>query len=402
MQRYDIAIIGGGLTGCASAYYLSRGGASVVLIEKGEVNLGASGRNAGSLHFQLEHREVAHENSFSQDLAHRVALSRIAIDHWRGLEAELGEDLELAMHGGLMLAETADELALLKRKFNVERQHGLNTDLLTGTEVRRLAPYLSGRIQAAALCPEEGHCNPRLLTHAFARRSMSQGVRLLTRAGVTRIRRHEDLWQVDVTQSPAAGEAPAHELIAAGAILNAAGAWAGQVAALANYHLPIFPVGLLMNVTEKVAPFMKYLIQHVGKRISMKQTQAGNLLIGGGWPVRMREASGGPGAEVAPGAPQIDTITQNLQVATDLAPVIGDVHLIRTWSGVTGVTSDQLPVVGEISGSRGFYVAAGGSGFTFGPTYARLISELILTGRTPASATAYSPARFDHINMFMG
>ena len=91
----------------------------------------------------------------------------------------------------------------------------------------------------------------------------------------------------------------------------------------------------------------------------------------------------------------------NLRVASELAPMIEDVHLIRTWSGITGITSDQLPIVGEV-GRCGFFVAGGGSGFTFGPLYARLISELIVTGRTEINLAPYSPARFDHINMFMG
>lgn len=396
-MRYDIAIIGGGLTGCASAYYLAKGGARVVVIERGEVNQGASGRNAGSLHFQLEHREIAHGNSLSPALANRVELSRLAIEHWRGLELELQEDLELAMQGGLMLAETPEEVSLLRRKFELEQRHGLNSQLLTAADVRQIAPFLYDGIQAAALCPDEGHCNPRLLTPAFARHAVQLGAEMRTRTSVGEITRVGSHWRLNTVHRTANGTEE-RESLTVDAILNAAGAWAGDVAGLANYHLPIFPVGLLMNVTERVGPFLPYLIQHVGKRISMKQAHAGNLLIGGGWSVRMRSAAG----VTVQGMPESDTIVRNLRVAAQLVPAIEGVHLLRTWSGVTGVTSDQLPLVGEITGSRGFFVAAGGSGFTFGPLYARLISDQILLGRMSDSAAAYSPARFNHINMFMG
>lgn len=395
-MKCDVAIIGGGLTGCASAYYLCRAGVRVVLLEEGELNGGASGRNAGSLHFQIEHRHVAHAERLAASLEHLVQLSRVAIDQWRGLEQELGEDVELSLRGGLMVAETANEVALLERKAQIETRHGLDAQMLDGVEVRRIAPYLSERVVAASLCRDEGHCNPRLLTPAFARKSLAFGAQLRTRTRVRSLQRTAAGWSIHL--SSMLGDAD--EVLHADSVLDAAGARAGEVAALANYHLPIFPVGLLMNVTEKVGPCIHHLIQHVGRRISMKQTHDGNLMIGGGWSVRMRHnAERTPHFTVA--TPDVDAVRGNLRIARELAPMIADVHLLRTWSGIAGVTSDQLPILGEI-GSSGFFVAGGGSGFTFGPTYARLISELILTGRTSVSLEPYSPARFDHINMFMG
>lgn len=393
-MRCDVAIIGGGLTGCASAYYLGKSGASVVLLEEGELNGGASGRNAGSLHFQLEHRHVAHEERLAKSLEHLVRLSRVAIDQWRGLEEELGEDLELVMHGGLMVAETDAEVAKLERKALVEARHGLETQLLDGTEVRRIAPYLSERVRAASLCRDEGHCNPRLLTPAFARKSVALGAVLRTRTRIRSLYRDSGRWIVEASEPNGAVAEP----VIADAVLDAAGAWAGEIAAMANFHLPIFPVGLLMNVTERVGPCIHHLIQHVGRRISMKQTHDGNIMIGGGWSVRMRRDAA---SRWVPGTPDLETVRGNMRIASELAPMIQDAHLIRTWSGIAGVTTDQLPIIGEIGGSR-FFVAGGGSGFTFGPTYARLISEQIVTGRADGSLEPYSPARFDHINMFMG
>lgn len=393
-MRCDVAIIGGGLTGCASAYYLGKSGASVVLLEEGELNGGASGRNAGSLHFQLEHRHVAHEARLAKSLEHLVRLSRVAIDQWRGLEEELGEDLELVMHGGLMVAETDAEVAKLERKALVEARHGLETHLLDGAEVRRIAPYLSERVRAASLCRDEGHCNPRLLTPAFARKSVALGAVLHTRTRIRSLHRDSGRWIVEASEPNGAAVEP----VIADAVLDAAGAWAGEIAAMANFHLPIFPVGLLMNVTERVGPCIHHLIQHVGRRISMKQTHDGNIMIGGGWSVRMRRDAA---SRWVPGTPDLETVRGNMRIASELAPMIQDAHLIRTWSGIAGVTTDQLPIIGEIGGSR-FFVAGGGSGFTFGPTYARLISEQIVTGRADGSLEPYSPARFDHINMFMG
>ena len=98
----------------------------------------------------------------------------------------------------------------------------------------------------------------------------------------------------------------------------------------------------------------------------------------------------------------MQSVYSNLSTAAAVIPAIESLHLLRTWTGTTGVTPDQLPILGEISQAPGFYVAAGGSGFTYGPSYARQMSELILSGKTSFPIDAYSPNRFGHINMFMG
>ncbi|MGH8034877.1 MAG: FAD-dependent oxidoreductase, partial [Lysobacterales bacterium] len=116
MADYDIAIIGGGLIGCSSAYYLSKSGARVVVLERGQINQGASGQNAGSLHFQLEHRLIQNLELQVRELEYYVGLARLAIEQWQGIDVELGCDNQLSMNGGLMVAETPEQVALLERK----------------------------------------------------------------------------------------------------------------------------------------------------------------------------------------------------------------------------------------------------------------------------------------------
>ncbi|HLF30266.1 MAG TPA: FAD-dependent oxidoreductase, partial [Xanthomonadales bacterium] len=116
MADYDIAVIGGGLIGCASAYYLAKSGARVVVLERGQINQGASGQNAGSLHFQLEHRLIQDTELRARELEYFVGLAQFVIGLWQGINRELGCDTGLHMNGGLMVAETPDEIALLERK----------------------------------------------------------------------------------------------------------------------------------------------------------------------------------------------------------------------------------------------------------------------------------------------
>ena len=390
MQKYDVAIIGGGLIGCASAYYLSRSGTRVAVIERGQINQGASGQNAGSLHFQLEHRLIKHKERLAKELEYNVALTQIAIDHWRGIEQDLNCDLQLDMDGGFMLAETVEDIRTLQEKSVIEKSQGLTVELLGREEIHKLAPYLSSTVQAALFCPYEGHCNPRLITPAFARSAQANDTDILTNTIVKGIQLHGRKWQIEFTHDHQDGR---KEIVMADAILNTAGAWAGEIAMMADIDLPLQPFGLIMNVTEKIPPVLHHLIQHAGRKLSMKQVDEGNLLIGGGWLAEL-QLKDGKWASEKPALLNTDIIKKNLRAATDIAPFVKDLNLIRTWTGITTIAPDLLPILGEVPQTPGFYVAAGGNGFTYGPTYARLMSELILKGSTSFPIAPYTPGRF--------
>ncbi|MGH8165808.1 MAG: NAD(P)/FAD-dependent oxidoreductase, partial [Woeseiaceae bacterium] len=379
------------------AYYLSKAGAAVLLLEQGDVNREASGRNAGSLHFQLEYRLLRYGEDQAAQFAQIIPLSLVAIEDWSGLEEELQADLELEMGGGLILAETPADVAILEKRQALQERWNLPTKLVSATEVRRMAPYLSDTVVAAGYCPHEGHANPRLVAPAFARRAQSSGTELRGLTRVSALLRDGAEWRV---QFQSIADSRRMEEVACRAVLNAAGAWAAEIAAMAHLHLPMFAVPLSMNVLERSSPLIPHLVQHTSERLTVKQVSAGNVLIGGGWPARFPTCETGMDTRRRP-RPVLQNVVANLAIASRLVPDLRDRHLIRTWTGTTGVTSDQMPLLGEVPEAPGFYVAAGGAAFTHGPTYARLISELIVAGRTSQSIELYSPARFSHVNNFM-
>lgn len=395
MTRFDAVVLGGGLVGCAAAYYLSRAGASVLLIEQADLNREASGRNAGSLHFQLEYRLIKYGEEQAAQFAQIIPLSLVALQDWIGLESELQADLEVEMAGGLIVAEAPADVALLEKRQALQERWGLSTSLLSANEVRRLAPYLADSVTAASFCAQEGHANPRLVAPAFARSAAALGAKIRCQTRVTSLERDGSAWRVAMTDR----QNVINE-VHAGAVLNAAGAWAGEIAAMAHLHLPIFAVPLSMNVIERSAALIPHLVQHASKRLTVKQVAAGNVLVGGGWPSRFAREDATMDVHRRP-TTVVANVLQNLTLATQLVPAIGRLHLLRSWTGTTGVTSDQMPLLGEVPEAPGFYVAAGGAAFTHGPTYARLISELILTGRPSSSIDLYSLARFSHVNNFM-
>lgn len=391
-MKYDVIVIGGGLLGCAATYYLRRRGASVLLLEQGQLNTHASGQNAGSLHFQFEHRALGHGSEVLDQFGRAMPLHLDAIERWAGLEAELGVDLEVVQDGGLMVAETPEQMRVLQEKFELEHRLGLPVELLDGEQARRLLPGLAESILGAVFCPEEGHANPRHVAVAYAAKAVALGAELRTESKVVGI-----CWEAALGGGDYDVEIAGGERFRAPVVLNAAGVWLGQVAALVHVHLPIVPIALQMHITESRPPELPYLIQHVGHRLSLKQVRDGHYLLGGGWPSRLHVTDDGFDLSRRPHV-VFDSVVGNAAIASRVLPTLADAHLLRTWTGKAAVVADQAPLLGEAPGRPGFFVIGGGSAFTLGPTYAALVAELIVTGKTSLSVEDYTPRRFAHLN----
>src|SRR5690606_38500300 len=110
--------------------------------------------------FQMEQRLVEHGDAMAEQAAAVIPLLLDAIERWGGITSHLGEaDLDVVLHGGLMIAETPEQVARLERKRKLEERWNLPTRIIDAAEVRRIAPYLSEKVVAASYCPPEGHGN---------------------------------------------------------------------------------------------------------------------------------------------------------------------------------------------------------------------------------------------------
>ncbi|QOR70953.1 FAD-binding oxidoreductase [Ruania alkalisoli] len=390
--HYDAVIIGGGLLGCTMAWMLARDGATVLLAERDELNAHASGQNAGSLHFQLEYRMVEQGIEAARTAAEAMPLHLAAAELWSGLTDELGEELGVAQHGGLMLAEDAEQARVLEAKTQLEQSWGLDVHLLDGNEARRIAPYLADEVVAAAYCPIEGKADTRIAAPAFARGATGTGAQVRTRTEVVALRRSGTSWLVDLRTPDGEG---ADERVVTDAVVLAAGVWTGELGALIDARLPTIPMALTMTATTAQEPTIAHLVQHAGRRLSLKQAHAGNVLIGGGWPARLlTDAAGRPDFRRRPELIG-SSVAGNLAAAVRAVPWVASVPALRTWVGTTTVTPDQLPLVGAVPGNAGVFVATGGSAFTLGPSFAQVIADLVQHRRPDHDLSPYDPARFD-------
>jgi sarcosine oxidase, subunit beta len=395
VNETDVVVIGGGLLGCALAWMLSRDGVQVDLFERDQLNAHASGQNAGSLHFQLEYRMVEQGIESARRAAQAMPLHLQAAALWASLSEQFGPSLGVVQSGGLMLAETPRQTALLEAKSELERSWGLDVQVLSGSDVRRLAPYLSPSVVAAAYCPLEGKANTRTAGPILARAALARGARIHPLTEVTAIESAAGRWRIRTAAPPGADEA-AQAWTEAGAVVLAAGVWTTRLGRLLGVDLPTIPVALTMTVTAGTGSFLPHLVQHAGRKLSLKQTAEGNVLIGGGWPARLpADESGMPMLDARPQLIR-RSIAANQRAAMAAVPRLAGLPVLRTWAGTTTITRDQLPLVGAVPQRPGVFVATGGSAFTLGPSFAQVLSEMIRSVPPSLDLSAYDPARFGY------
>jgi glycine/D-amino acid oxidase-like deaminating enzyme len=358
----DVAIVGGGLAGTAVAYYLAGEGVDVVLLERSELNREASGTNAGSFHFQIAIHQLTERDAAGSHarLLSDVRLHAEAARLWGTLEAELDAPLGVHTTGGLMVAETPEELQILHDKHAIEAEAGLETHVLEADELRAFAPYLADDLVGGSFCPAEGHANPFLAAPLFALRAVERGAVVRTHAEVTAI---ETGFRIETTAGT----------LRASRIVNATGAWANDLAALSGLRLPLRAEGLHVNVTEPRQKVLEPLVQHIGRRLTLKQADNGTFIIGGGWPAH-------PEQRPRRYSTLWDSAAGNAAVAVRVMPSLADVRVVRMWTGVMAFTDDLQPVVGEVPSLPGYYTCIATTGFTLSPMIARTLAAHIARG----------------------
>lgn len=377
-READLVVIGGGITGISTALFAAREGARVSVVERGWLNAEASGGNAGSLHLQLLSWDFGQKAVGGGDLQLRtLPLQQDSIALWRGLEDELGADFEMETTGGLMVAETEAQIPFLEQKARSEATVGVTTEVIGADRLRQIAPSISERMVAAAWCPGEGKINPLAASLALIGAARAAGVVFEEQAPVTGIARDGNGYAV----------ATARGTVTAPRIVVAAGGWSAQIGKMLGVSVPVRGAPLQMVVTERTAPVLPCLVAHADRHLTMKQTHAGTILIGGAW-----TAETGPA-----GQPRVlpSSLEGNLWVAARTVPAVGGLRVLRSWAAMN-IDIDGAPLIGPLPGHPGVTLAATANGYTLGPLMGRAAARTALSGTLPCDLAAFSFDRFNH------
>lgn len=365
VEKADVLIIGGGIMGCSLAYHLAKRRKRVIIVEKSHVGAEASGRCAGGVRQQ------------GRDPA-ELPLAMKGVEMWLGLSEELSYDVEYRRVGNLWVARNEQQLEALERRMKSEREAGLDVRMVTPEEACRLMPSLvKERIWGATYCPTDGTANPIRTVFAFAKAARALGVKIHTHTAVDGIilsgRR---IKAVQTTRGKMWGEI----------VVNAAGPWAPLIGRMVGIKIPIEPKRAEMIVTQQLPETACAPFTVASGNGYWTQTMYGNVLLGhASRPVEQYDKD-----------VTFEAIAFQAHATMQSLPSFSRVSVIRCYSGLTEYTPDAIPIISFVEEVNGFLIDAGYSahGFCLGPISGKLVSELIIGGKTSLSLEPFDYYRF--------
>jgi sarcosine oxidase subunit beta len=369
--HHDVAIIGGGLVGTWTAYFLRKRGRSVAVIEKGAVGSQASGVNFGNVRLQGRHPT-------------EFPLALRAHEQWERIEELIGERCEFAPCGHYYIALDQKELAKLERYRAEGTAAGLDIELIGANELRRRFPWLGPDACGATWSKRDGTANPRLATPAVARAARARGAEIYPNTRVTALEPVGDKLRV-VTDRDIAFEAPV--------VLNAAGAWGNEIAREFGETTPMFEAAPPHFVTEPLPYFIHAALQAVDGSVIFRQVERGNVIVG--------FYPRGPADRVQNRAPvPPEKILLGLAHIAHVVPILKSAQAIRVWSGIEGYLPDMLPVIGwSRTHQNNLLHAFGfcGHGFQLSPGVGYTLAEMLDEGKASIPIDAFAIDRFDKL-----
>jgi sarcosine oxidase subunit beta len=371
LEKSDVLIIGGGVMGASSAFFLRRRGQSVTLIERDQIGQYASGVNFGNVRRQGRYLG-------------QLALSNRSFGLWKRLPELIGDDLEFVPSGHMRVCYREDEIAELEAYAAAPEARELDLQIFSGKALHQRFPFLGPEVKGGSHAPHDGHANPRLAAPAFARAAARAGARIEERTEVAQVEKRDGAFHVTTTDG---------RLFVAEQLLITAGAWAAKLAEQFGEAVPLEPNGPQMSVTEPV-PYALPTVIGVFTKIKeeviyFRQIKRGNIIIGGG--NRNKPDMLERRAYFKP-----ESLINQMRQMSRLVPGMEQLNIIRVWSGIESYTPDSLPIMGPSGCVEGLFYAFGfcGHGFQLGPGVGDVMAELISTGSTSTPIDAFDIRRF--------
>lgn len=353
-NEYRVIIVGAGIVGCSIAYHLAKFGESDVLVlEKSYISSGSTGRCAGGIRQQWSS-------------PHNVLLAMRSVRLFERLSEETGFDIEYKQGGYLVLSYDEQEAVQFEENVKMQKSLGLNVELLTPKQVKKRFEYVNvDNVLLATFCQTDGHANPHLANFAYAHAAKRLGVTILTHTEVLGIESTKSKFRVHTNRGQFESKI----------VVNAAGAYAGQIASMLGVKLPVESYRHQILVTEAVKNFCDPMLISFSGNFYIRQTKHGQFIMGQG------------DKDEKPGLNYNVTFKFEKDLAKKmctLLPFLQKLRIVRHWSGHYNMSPDAQPIIGESSMVENFYYAVGfsGHGFMLAPAVGEALAEKILFGET--------------------
>ena len=381
----QVVVIGGGVVGCSVLYHLTKAGwKDVVLVERDILTSGSTWHAAGGFHTLNGDPNVA-------------KLQGYTIGLYDELEKISGQACGLHRSGGLILADTKDRMDWLKMAHARAKYLGLECELLTMAEAKKLNPLLEEQyFVGAMLDAADGNLDPEGTTHAYAKSARIGGAEIYQGTRVQELKHRADgSWDVITDKGN----------IHAEHVVNCGGLWAREVGRMVGLELPVLAMEHMYLVTEEV-PEVVAFNKEFGKEVShiidfkaeiyMRQERTGLVL--GTYeqdcrPWQPRQTPWGFGRELL--QPDLERISPNLELGYKHFPVLQKAGIKLVINGPFTFTPDGNPLVGPVPGVKNYWVACGVmAGFSQGGGVGLALSQWMVTGDPGFDVWAMDVARF--------
>jgi sarcosine oxidase, subunit beta len=374
VQRADVVIVGGGIMGASSAFFLRKRGLSVILLERGLIGQQASGVNFGNTRRMGRPIE-------------ELPLSNRSRGIWLKFRELFGDDAELLLNGHLRLGFKPEHEERMVRYAQDAQSFGLGMQMMSGQALRERFPYLSREITAGCFAPHDGHANPRLAAPAIGRAAAREGAQVFENTEIVSVEKDGEDFRVAAADG---------RIFRAPVALITAGAWGDRISASFGEPVPMIVKGPQMAVTEPVpyaiGPTIGAIADTFEQTVYFRQVARGNIVIGGAGheapDMVNRRAYVNPARTL-----------MKLAAAPRVVPALNNLSIIRVWSGIEGYMKDSRAAMGPSGRVPGLYYAFGfsGEGFQLGPGVGDVMAELIATGATSTPIDHYHIGRFAQV-----
>lgn len=366
--RCHTLIIGAGIMGLGIAWRLARlGVTNLIVLERGYLSAGASGRNGGGLRQQWSTED-------------NIELMLENMRLFKEMTRELGVNVWLRQGGYLFLLDRPEEVEAFTKSAALQNRHGLPTRVLSPREAQTLVPGLRTEgILAAAWNPSDAVIFPWSVLWGYAEALRGYGIPILERTTVTGLEQSGERITTVVTDR---GD------FQADFVVNAAGAWGAEIARLAGVECPNQAVRHEILATEPLKPWLDPMVVHFGSGLYFSQSMRGELIAGITVPGHR------PGEYTSASSWEfVALISRSL---LRFLPQLGTLRILRQWAGPYDLTPDNKPILGPVPGGENFIQVHGfaGHGFMMAPVICKLVAEWLVEGRTHPVFEQYRLERF--------